>query len=59
MPTHIPDVPDDVLRPRETWNNPADYDAQAKKLADMFRANFEQFATHVGDAVRQAGPGGG
>jgi phosphoenolpyruvate carboxykinase (ATP) len=56
IPTHIPDVPDEVLRPRDTWSNGADYDAQAKKLAEMFRSNFEQFEQHVGEAVRQAGP---
>ena len=58
VPKHIADVPDDVLRPRGTWNNATDYDAQAKKLADMFRANFEQFASHVSDAVKKAGPTG-
>jgi phosphoenolpyruvate carboxykinase (ATP) len=45
-----------VLRQRDTWSNGADYDAQAKKLAEMFRSNFEQFEQHVGEAVRQAGP---
>jgi phosphoenolpyruvate carboxykinase (ATP) len=56
VPTHVADVPDEVLRPRDTWNNPADYDAQAHKLADMFRSNFEQFAKNVSEAVRLAGP---
>jgi phosphoenolpyruvate carboxykinase (ATP) len=56
VPTTVADVPDDVLRPRDTWNSTADYDAQAKKLADMFRSNFTQFETHVSEAVRHAGP---
>ena len=56
VPTHVPDVPDEVLHPRRTWKDAAAYDAQAKKLADMFRSNFEQFASHVGEAVRGAGP---
>jgi phosphoenolpyruvate carboxykinase (ATP) len=56
VPTNVADVPDDVLRPRDTWNSTADYDAQAKKLADMFRSNFTQFETHVSEAVRHAGP---
>ena len=56
VPTHIPDVPDEVLHQRGTWKDVAAYDAQAKKLADMFRANFEQFASHVSAAVRDAGP---
>jgi phosphoenolpyruvate carboxykinase (ATP) len=56
VPTNIADVPDEVLRPRQTWSNASDYDTQAKKLADMFRSNFEQFAQHVGEEVRKAGP---
>ena len=56
VPTTIADVPDEVLRPRDTWNNASDYDEQAGKLADMFRSNFEQFESHVGEEVRKAGP---
>ncbi len=56
IPTHIESVPDEVLKPRGTWSDGAAYDAQAKKLADMFRSNFEQFEQHVDDAVRGAGP---
>jgi phosphoenolpyruvate carboxykinase (ATP) len=56
VPTTIADVPDEVLRPRDTWNNASDYDAQATKLAEMFRSNFEQFESHVGEEVRKAGP---
>ena len=56
MPTEIPGVPKDVLRPRDTWKDPAAYDAQAKKLAGMFRENFQKFESFVSDAVKKAGP---
>ena len=57
VPQHIPGgVPDDVLDPRRTWTDGSAYDAQAKRLAAMFRKNFEQFAERVHDAVREAGP---
>ncbi|HEX7118793.1 MAG TPA: phosphoenolpyruvate carboxykinase [Longimicrobiales bacterium] len=56
VPVSIPGVPDEVLMPRQTWSDPAAYDAQAKKLAGMFRENFETFAAEVSDAVRNAGP---
>ncbi|MCZ6915748.1 MAG: phosphoenolpyruvate carboxykinase [Gemmatimonadetes bacterium] len=56
VPTAVPGVPDDVLIPRATWSDQAAYDAQAAKLAKMFRDNFEQFAEQVSDGVRQAGP---
>ncbi|MFN8571050.1 MAG: phosphoenolpyruvate carboxykinase (ATP) [Gemmatimonadaceae bacterium] len=57
IPTDVPGVPADVLNPRKTWRDGAAYDAQAAKLAEMFRKNFEKFGT-VSDAIRQAGPKG-
>lgn len=42
MPASCPGVPDEILDPRQTWDDPAAYDAQAEKLRDMFRANYEK-----------------
>jgi len=56
VPTHCPDVPDEVLLPRQTWADKAAYDAQAQKLADMFANNFKQFADNVSAEIRAAGP---
>jgi phosphoenolpyruvate carboxykinase (ATP) len=56
VPTVIEGVPSEVLRPRETWPDRDGYDAQAKKLATMFRDNFKRFESFVSDAVKQAGP---
>src|ERR1041385_5134689 len=56
IPKHVPSVPDDVLRPRSTWNDGAAYDAQAKKLAAMFRDKFAKFENFVPDSVKSAGP---
>jgi phosphoenolpyruvate carboxykinase (ATP) len=55
IPRDVPGVPSEVLDPRQTWPDPAAYDAAARKLADMFRANFEKFGT-VDSTIRQAGP---
>ena len=57
IPQSIPGVPSEVLDPRGTWSDPAAYDSQAKKLAEMFRKNFEKFGS-VASAIRDAGPQG-
>jgi phosphoenolpyruvate carboxykinase (ATP) len=54
MPTSIPQVPDEVLDPRNTWADKAAYDAQVLKLAKLFRENDAKFT--MPDAVRSAGP---
>jgi phosphoenolpyruvate carboxykinase (ATP) len=56
VPLSCPGVPSEVLRPRQTWANQADYDAQAAKLAAMFIKNFESFAGAVDAEVLAAGP---
>jgi phosphoenolpyruvate carboxykinase (ATP) len=56
VPRRVEGVPDGLLRPRDTWADPAAYDAKAAELAEMFGRNFEQFADGVGEAVRAAGP---
>jgi phosphoenolpyruvate carboxykinase (ATP) len=56
MPTSCPDVPPQVLKPRNTWASTADYDRQAARLAQMFAQNFKAFETEVTADVRAAGP---
>ena len=56
VPAEVPDVPPEILNPRDTWGDGADYDAAAKKLAAMFRENFGRFKAQVQDEVRAAGP---
>lgn len=41
MPVTCAAVPDEILDPRGTWDDPDAYDVQATKLRDMFRANYE------------------
>jgi phosphoenolpyruvate carboxykinase (ATP) len=57
IPTEIKGVPAKVLNPRETWPDTRAYDAQAKKLAGMFRENFDKFGS-VDAATKNAGPKG-
>src|SRR6202165_3638087 len=57
IPTEIEGVPATVLNPRQAWRDTAAYDSQAKKLAGMFRENFEKFGS-VDPAIKNAGPKG-
>jgi len=58
VPTACPGVPSELLRPRDTWPDKAAYDAQARKLAELFRENFAKFAGQAPEAVKAAGPRG-
>jgi phosphoenolpyruvate carboxykinase (ATP) len=55
VPQRCPGVDSAVLEPRATWRDPDAYDAQARRLAEMFKENFRQY-DGVPDAVREAGP---
>jgi len=54
IPTHCPDVPSEILNPRNAWADKAAYDVQARLLASRFVENFRKF--DVPESVRQAGP---
>jgi phosphoenolpyruvate carboxykinase (ATP) len=56
VPVSAPGIPADILDPRNTWSNPSDYDAQAKRLAVLFHENFEQFEAQTAQDVMKAGP---
>ncbi|MEQ1506126.1 MAG: phosphoenolpyruvate carboxykinase (ATP) [Myxococcota bacterium] len=56
VPTTCPGVPDQVLRPRDTWSDGAAYDAASKKLAALFQKNFHQYESGASHAVKGAGP---
>ncbi len=56
VPESCPDVPTEVLDPRNTWEDKEAYDRQAQDLARRFAENFKQFEDEASDEVRQAGP---
>ena len=58
VPTDIAGVPTEILMPRGTWDDAAAYDAQATKLAGMFRKNFQQYSAGVDESVVDSGPAG-
>ncbi|HEX2765855.1 MAG TPA: phosphoenolpyruvate carboxykinase (ATP) [Candidatus Limnocylindria bacterium] len=56
VPTVVPGVPSEVLRPRDTWPDADAYDVKARELARLFAENFADYADAVPAAVRDAGP---
>ncbi|MFN2260272.1 MAG: phosphoenolpyruvate carboxykinase [Parasphingopyxis sp.] len=56
VPVSVPGVDDAILEPRSTWDDGEQYDRTAAKLVDLFVENFANFADHVEEGVRQAGP---
>lgn len=56
MPTSCPDVPADILNPRNTWDDKAVYDEKAKDLANQFIKNFEKYASGVTAEILAAAP---
>jgi phosphoenolpyruvate carboxykinase (ATP) len=55
VPTECPNVPSEVLEPRNTWIDKDAYDLSAKKLVQMFVDNFKKFE-NVSEEIRLAGP---
>ena len=43
VPTELPGVPANVCNPRDAWSDKDAYDAQATKLAEMFKENFVKY----------------
>ncbi|MFN2530267.1 MAG: phosphoenolpyruvate carboxykinase [Pyrinomonadaceae bacterium] len=56
VPLSCPEVPPEVLQPRNTWADKDAYDNQARDLACRFNENFKQYESGVSDAVRAAAP---
>jgi len=56
MPTACPNVPSEILSPKNTWENKDAYDAKANELADAFNKNFTQFANNANAEILDAAP---
>lgn len=54
-PKSCPDVPAELLAPRNSWPDKAAYDQKAAELSERFAKNFEKF--DAPESVRAAGPG--
>jgi phosphoenolpyruvate carboxykinase (ATP) len=54
IPVSCPEVPSEILNPRNSWADKEAYDRTAADLAGRFEANFAQF--DASDEIRAAGP---
>jgi phosphoenolpyruvate carboxykinase (ATP) len=56
MPKECPNVPAEILNPRNTWADKDAYDERAKDLAQQFVKNFEKYASGVSEEILAAAP---
>ncbi len=56
MPTTCPDVPDEILNPKNTWTDKDAYDTKANDLAAKFVANFKKFEEGCSEEIIAAAP---
>ncbi len=56
VPTECPDVPIEIMLPRNTWSDGDAYDKTEWNLATMFRDNFKQYEEGSSKEILKAGP---
>jgi len=56
VPEQVPDVPAEVLDPRQTWSDKDAYDEQVKILITKFHQNLTQYADEIDSQIIFAGP---
>ena len=57
VPTSLRDVNSNILDPRDTYENTADWNSKANNLASLFIKNFEQYTdNNEGQRLVKAGP---
>ena len=56
MPTSCPNVPSEILSPKNTWADKNAYDSKANELANTFNKNFAQFADNANTEILSSAP---
>ena len=56
MPKSCPNVPADILNPRNTWSNKDEYDGKANELAGAFIENFKDFEEFADEEMKNGMP---
>lgn len=56
IPASAPNVPDEILNPRNTWTDKVAYDKKAAELSNKFNSNFENYKDGASDEILAAAP---
>jgi phosphoenolpyruvate carboxykinase (ATP) len=56
VPGAVPGVPSEILDPRNTWANKANYDQTASELAEKFVKNFEKYTDFASAEILAGAP---
>lgn len=56
IPTSCPNVPSEILNPKDTWADKAAFDKTANSLAEKFVKNFAIYEAETSEAIISAGP---
>jgi phosphoenolpyruvate carboxykinase (ATP) len=56
VPQSCPNVPDELLNPKDTWADKTAYDKAANHLAKLFNDNFEKYADQVNGDILASAP---
>lgn len=56
IPTACPEVPSEILNPRDLWKNKDAYDEKRMELSQMFNDNFAKFSDKVSADILAAAP---
>jgi len=58
VPQTCPNVPSEILNPKETWKNKKAYEIQAKELSASFKENFKKFEEFANNEILGGAPVG-
>jgi len=56
VPVNCPNVPSEILNPRNIWKDKDAYDTKANSLAASFIKNFDQYASDANKEILDAAP---
>lgn len=56
IPLTCPNVPNEILSPRETWKNDQAFYKMANELAEKFQKNFDKFRDNASDEILAGEP---